>query len=99
MIKLKIIFILLFLFIVYNLYNLKEEFDNYEEINHDLNLIFKSLINYVIIRRSSEFPKITQGSDIDILTTDLEKNHEIVNKLDLKYFTKKKSFQNNNINK
>ena len=90
---------LLFLIIIFLYLNLKnnieETFVNYKI--DDLILIFSTIKNYVIIRHSVNFPFILPGSDIDILTNELENNYRKVNNLNLKYFTKKKSFQNKNI--
>jgi hypothetical protein len=92
--KIMLIFLLIILFL--NLKNnIKETFINYKI--DDLNLIFNNLTNYVVIRRSSEFPKIKQGSDIDILTTELNKNYKIIQNLNLNIFTKKPIIINDNV--
>ena len=94
--KISLIFFLIIIFLYLNLKNnIEETFVNYKI--DDLILIFSTIKNYVIIRQSVIFPFILPGSDIDILTNELENNYRKVNNLNLKYFTKKKSFQNKNI--
>lgn len=91
-----ILFILTIFFLCFNFKNnVKETYINSNL--DDLILIFSTIKNYVIMRQPDNFPFISQGSDIDILTNELENNFRKVNNLNLKYFTKKKSFQNNNI--
>jgi len=97
--KIIILIIILLIIIIFlcNCTKIKENLENIYNINDDLKIIFKNLKNYVIIRCSNNFPIIKQGSDIDILTTDLQKNYDILKNLKLNIFKKKDSYKNKNV--